>query len=249
MSSSCRTWPTGTAMPTMGGASTAVCSTATPWWALAGPGRTWSSSSRTPTSPDFSSRARAPVRPPVRLSSSARRTRFLAMYGQLEQFGQPAHEVQDQPLMTITGTPAVQANTEFGHQPFRGFRQDPAGPAPPCLKKKWVTRLSLAAASSTAGVWKASSGRAIPRPPQRRRAGHVQGRTGRQDSRRDPGPGGLDEPLLPRTRPQRQLYGCRRSPGAAARPAEWRQHYNARARATITSAAFPPGGYVATVLF
>ncbi|WP_309978038.1 GNAT family N-acetyltransferase [Arthrobacter oryzae] len=39
----------------------------------------------------------------------------LAMYEQLEQLGQSAHEVRaDQPLMTITGPPAVKANTDLG---------------------------------------------------------------------------------------------------------------------------------------
>lgn len=39
----------------------------------------------------------------------------LAMYEQLEQLGQQAHEVRaDQPLMTIAGPPAVQANTGLG---------------------------------------------------------------------------------------------------------------------------------------
>ncbi|KQR80780.1 acetyltransferase [Arthrobacter sp. Leaf337] len=39
----------------------------------------------------------------------------LAMHEQLEQLGQPAHEVRaDQPLMTIAGPPAVPANTELG---------------------------------------------------------------------------------------------------------------------------------------
>ncbi|WP_454699912.1 GNAT family N-acetyltransferase [Arthrobacter humicola] len=39
----------------------------------------------------------------------------LAMHEQLEQLGQPAHEVRaDQPLMTIAGPPGVPANTELG---------------------------------------------------------------------------------------------------------------------------------------
>ena len=46
----------------------------------------------------------------------------LAMYEQLEQLGQPAHEVRaDQPLMTITGPPAVQANADLGFSQLADF--------------------------------------------------------------------------------------------------------------------------------
>jgi ribosomal protein S18 acetylase RimI-like enzyme len=46
----------------------------------------------------------------------------LAMYEQLEQLGQAAHEVRaDQPLMTITGPPAVEANAELGFGQLADF--------------------------------------------------------------------------------------------------------------------------------
>ena len=46
----------------------------------------------------------------------------LALYEQLEQLGQSAHEVRaDQPLMTITGPPAVQANTGLGFGQLADF--------------------------------------------------------------------------------------------------------------------------------
>ncbi|MEV7131969.1 GNAT family N-acetyltransferase [Arthrobacter sp. NPDC093128] len=46
----------------------------------------------------------------------------LAMYEQLEQLGQAAHEVRaDQPLMTITGPPAVLANTDLGFGQLADF--------------------------------------------------------------------------------------------------------------------------------
>ncbi|WP_104172516.1 GNAT family N-acetyltransferase [Arthrobacter sp. Y81] len=46
----------------------------------------------------------------------------LAIYEQLEQLGQAAHEVRaDQPLMTITGQPAVLANTDLGFGQLADF--------------------------------------------------------------------------------------------------------------------------------
>lgn len=46
----------------------------------------------------------------------------LAMYEQLEQMGQAAHEVRaEQPLMTITGPPAVKANAELGFGQLADF--------------------------------------------------------------------------------------------------------------------------------